>query len=223
MTEQTGEGRLAGTQAESASVKDKASEVTQTAAEAGSGVAQTAADEAKHVAGEAARQSRNLLDEARGQVMEQAAAQQGKAVSGLRTMGDELRSMAQQGGQSGLASEVAFRASDQAHGVADWLDQREPGELLDEIRRFARRRPGAFLLGAALAGVVVGRLTRGVKEAGSDDASASTQQYPASPDTGVPQQGSYAYGAPAYDSGYAGDELGDPAGPGQDYDPAVRP
>ncbi|MEP6528076.1 MAG: hypothetical protein ABJA86_13045 [Nocardioidaceae bacterium] len=223
MTQQTGESELGGHESESASVQDRASAAAQTATESGAGVAQTAADETKHVAAEAARQSRNLMNEARWQATEQATVQQRKAVSGLRAMGDELRSMAEQGGQSGLASEVAYQASDQTHNVANWLDQREPGDLLDEVRRFAQRRPGAFLLGAALAGAVAGRLTRGVKEAGSDDASASTQQHPAPPGAGVPQQGSYAYGAPAYDSSYDGDELGDSAVPGQDYDPAVRP
>jgi hypothetical protein len=222
MTQQTGEGGLAGHESESASVQDKVSEVAQTAAESGAGVAQTAADEARQVAAEAARQSRNLMDEARQQAAEQATGQQHRAVSGLRAVGDELRSMAQQGGQSGLASEVAYQASDQTHNVADWLDQHEPGELLDEIRRFAQRRPGTFLLGAALAGVVAGRLTRGVKEAGSVDAGASAEQSPTPPGAGVPQQGSYAYGAPAYDNGYTGDELGQSAAPGQHYDPAVR-
>ena len=36
----------------------------------------------------------------------------------------------------------------------------EPGDLVEEVRSFARRRPGVFLLGAAVAGTVVGRLTR---------------------------------------------------------------
>jgi hypothetical protein len=57
---------------------------------------------------------------------------------------------------------VARQAADRADRVADWLGEREPGDLVEEVRSLARRRPGAFLLGAALAGVVVGRLTRGV-------------------------------------------------------------
>jgi hypothetical protein len=48
------------------------------------------------------------------------------------------------------------------------LQSREPAELLDEVRRFARRKPGMFLLGAAAAGVLAGRLTSGVKAAHSD-------------------------------------------------------
>lgn len=51
----------------------------------------------------------------------------------------------------------------------DRLDEREPSELLDELRRFARRRPGAFLLGAFAAGAVAGRVARGAKDADSGE------------------------------------------------------
>jgi hypothetical protein len=52
------------------------------------------------------------------------------------------------------------------------LEQREPGDLVAEVRRFAQRRPGAFLVGALLAGVAAGRLTRGVIAASSDKSDA---------------------------------------------------
>jgi hypothetical protein len=60
-----------------------------------------------------------------------------------------------------MVPEVARQASERARTVASCLEEREPGDLLDEVRRFARRKAGVFLAGAALAGVVVGRLTRG--------------------------------------------------------------
>ena len=46
--------------------------------------------------------------------------------------------------------------------VAGWLDQRDPGSLVSEVKQFARQRPGAFLAAAALAGLVGGRLSRGL-------------------------------------------------------------
>jgi hypothetical protein len=58
--------------------------------------------------------------------------------------------------------------------VANWLDGRQPGDLLGELKSFARRRPGTFLLGALAAGVVAGRLTRGAVAAHSDETSGST-------------------------------------------------
>ena len=73
--------------------------------------------------------------------------------------------MAAKGGQSGLATEMARQAADRIHGAASWLEQREPGDLLEGVRDFARRRPGTFLVGAAVAGLAAGRLTKGMTAA----------------------------------------------------------
>ena len=68
--------------------------------------------------------------------------------------------------------DVARRAGD----AAGWLDQRDPGSLLEEARGFARRRPMAFLAAAAGLGVVAGRLSRSlVDEARDSDDLPSTQ------------------------------------------------
>jgi hypothetical protein len=104
------------------------------------------------------------------QAHEQSRAQKDKAASGLRSLGAELQSMANgQGGQSGLATDLAQQASAKVQDLAGWLDQREPGELLEEVRALARRKPGTFLLGALAAGVVAGRLTRGAVDATRSD------------------------------------------------------
>ena len=52
--------------------------------------------------------------------------------------------------------DVARRAGD----AAGWLDQRDPGSLLEEARGFARRRPMAFLAVAAGLGVCIRRRRR---------------------------------------------------------------
>ena len=74
--------------------------------------------------------------------------------------------MAAKGGQSGVATEVAQQAAERIHGAASWLEQREPADLLQAVRDFARRRPGVFLASAAAAGLAAGRLTRGATAAG---------------------------------------------------------
>lgn len=145
--------------------RDQAAAVGQSASEAGSQVAQTAADQARVVASETARQARDLLGEAGGQVRGQASVQQQNAARQLRSFADELQEMAAKSGQSGLATEVAQQAADRLHGTASWLEQREPADVLDAVRNFARRRPGTFLLGAAVAGLAAGRLTRGITDA----------------------------------------------------------
>jgi hypothetical protein len=150
-----------GEQPTSQVARDEAGEVGRTAADAGRQVVGTAAEQAATVAQEAKAQARDLVGEARGQVQQQARNGQQKATDGIRALSAELREMADGGAQQGTVSEVARQAAERADRLAGWLGEREPGELLEEVRSFARRRPGVFLLGAALAGVAVGRLTRG--------------------------------------------------------------
>ena len=149
--------------------RDEAAGVGQHAREAGGQVAQTATDQARQVAAETGRQARDLLGEAQGQALDQASAQQQKAAQQLHSVADEVGQMAANSGQSGVASEFARQAADRMHGAASWLEQRQPGDLLDEVRNFARRRPGAFLIGAAVAGLAAGRLTRGLKDRGNGE------------------------------------------------------
>jgi hypothetical protein len=144
-------------------------------------VASTATDQAKNVTGEAKTQARNLLHETQGQVREQAGQQKQKASGGLRSLSDELRSVADGTGttQGGMVNDLARQASEKAQELASWIDAREPGDLVAEVRDFARRKPGAFLLGAAVAGVLAGRLTRSAvdvkrDESGTRDYSGST-------------------------------------------------
>lgn len=183
--------------------RDEAAGVGQHAREAGGQVAQTAADQARQVAAETRRQARDLLGEAQGQARDQASAQQQKAAQQLHSVADELDQMAVNGGQSGLATEFARQAADRMHGAASWLEQREPADLLDEVRNFARRRPGAFLIGAAVAGLVAGRLTRGLTASGQgqpghrqpDDWPGTATGYPAA--TGVTPAGAPGIAYPA--------------------------
>jgi hypothetical protein len=155
------------------SAKDKAADSAQAGKQAAGEVAQTAVDNAKNVAAETKTQARNIAAEAKNQLQEQTSAQHKNLVSNLRSLADELGSMATNGDQSGVATDLVGKASDRARTAASWLDNRDPGQLVEELRRFARRRPGAFLAGALAAGVVAGRLTRGVAAVHSSDNDAS--------------------------------------------------
>jgi hypothetical protein len=157
----------------------EAKNVGQTAAQAGSQVASTAADQAKEVAYETQRQAKDLLDQGRSQLKTQAVSQQQKAGQSLASLAQELRGLADgtSQGAPGPARDLLQQASSSVENFAYMLQNRDPGELLDEVRRFARRKPGMFLLGAAAAGVLAGRLTSGVKAAHSDsDTSGLTRR-----------------------------------------------
>lgn len=158
-------------QSKTDAARGAAADIAGSAQGAATQVAGTAADQAKDVLAEAQTQARDLMGEGRHQLHEQARTTQKAAASSLSSLSDELRQMADNGGQSGTATEAARQIADRTGSLASWLDQREPGDALEEIRRFARRRPGMFLLGAALAGVAAGRLTRGAVAAAHNDAS----------------------------------------------------
>jgi ElaB/YqjD/DUF883 family membrane-anchored ribosome-binding protein len=153
--------------------KEQASAVGQGAAQAGAQVASVAKDQAQNVVSEAGSQAKDLLGQARSELTEQAGAQQKRLMQTLRSLGDELESMGQHSQEPGMATDLVKQASGRAHDAASWLESREPGSLLSELQSFARQRPAAFIALAAGAGLVAGRLGRGVKDATGDDSSAS--------------------------------------------------
>lgn len=140
--------------------QDEATQVGHEATNAGSQVAQQAVGQGRQVVAETGRQTRNLAREASAQMRQQAEQQQKRAAGGLRALGTELGSMADSSEQDGVASEVVRRGADAANQVAGWLEEREPGALVQEVREYARRHPGVFLAGAAVAGMLAGRLGR---------------------------------------------------------------
>lgn len=156
--------------------RDEAAGIAQTAGSRGSDVAGTVGEQASRVASETSRQARNLVREGRDQLADQTRQGQQRAAGGLRKAADQLHQMSEKADGPGVVPELARQAADRTRGIADWLDKREPGDLVDEVRRFARRKPGMFLLGATLAGVAVGRLTRGAVAAHSDDSDDSDRR-----------------------------------------------
>ncbi|MGI8668001.1 MAG: hypothetical protein ACR2N4_18550 [Jatrophihabitans sp.] len=151
--------------------KDQAGSLAHDAADAGQHVTGVAKDQTKAVVAEAGGQARDLLDQARGELGEQAGQQQQRLASGLRALGDELHSMAHHADQPGIASDLAGQAASKSHDVASWLEDREPGHVVDELKGFARQRTGTFLLAALGAGLLAGRLTRGLKDTTGEDSS----------------------------------------------------
>ncbi|MDQ0894755.1 hypothetical protein [Agromyces ramosus] len=141
-------------------LKDEAATVAADAGDAGRRVMDVAKDETKGVAEETRHQVRRLTDEVGSELRQQAATQQVRVAQGLRSAGSEFSQMAQGSTNSGYATELVRAAGNKADSVAQWLDARDPGSLLQEVKGFARRRPGVFIAIAVGAGIVAGRLTR---------------------------------------------------------------
>jgi uncharacterized protein YjbJ (UPF0337 family) len=171
--------------------QEQAQQVAGTTKEEATQVVGTAKEQVQAVTSDVREQTRQLADEARGQLMDQAGSQRDRAVESLRSVGGELSQMADSADGSGLGVQLAREAGSVTSNAADFLEQHEPAELVDELRNLARRRPGAFLLGAAVAGLVVGRLTRSAKSAHSSDTSGSTDGGRSSMDYAYASQTAY--------------------------------
>ena len=154
-------------------VKSQATELSHSSIQTGKYVADVAREQASGVAVEAGRQGRDLLHQAQGQLEEQAAQGQQRLADQLLSLSDELRSMADASGQGGMAASLASQAAVRARHAGQWLDDRKPSQVADEMQSFARRRPAVFLALAVGAGLVAGRLTRGLKDADSDNSAAA--------------------------------------------------
>lgn len=159
--------------------KERAQQAASTAQQEGAHVAETAMSEAQQVAGEAKEKAADLLADAKSQIGEQSKTQLQALVSKLDELRDEIDGMIEGSAVQGTVTDLARQLSDKTKSLSSHLHDREPGDLLDDVRSFARRRPGTFLIGAVATGVVAGRLTRGAKQAHDDDASSSTSSTPA--------------------------------------------
>lgn len=149
--------------------KDQAAELGRSGAEAGKHAADVAREQASEVAAEAGRQGMELLREAQSELAEQAARGQQRLASELLSVSDELLSMAEGSAGQGTAAGLARRGSAGARSAGRWLEVRQPAQVMNEVKSFARRRPGAFLVLAAAAGLAAGRLTRGMQGGSTQD------------------------------------------------------
>lgn len=155
---------------------DRAGIVGHETKQAAGDVAQTATEEAKQVSREAKDQVRQLWGQTRRDLTDQASTQQTRVAGSLRELADQLGSMADSADSDGMARGLVDDVARRAGDAATWLDQRDPGSLLDEARSFARQRPGTFLAIAAGVGVLAGRLSRSLVDEArdTDDSSGSS-------------------------------------------------
>jgi len=168
--------------------KQQAADVADTAKQASAQVTDTVKEQAGHLTAEAKHQAKQLLAQAQSELTEQAASTQQRVSEGLHALADELSGMARNSEQDGVATDLARQAADKARQAAGWLADRDPGSLLDEVRSFARHKPGTYLAIALGAGVLAGRLTRGLT-APTDNHTPDTSGNHGAPGTSTSQVG----------------------------------
>jgi len=135
------------------------------------GVVDSAKQETRSVAAETVHQARWFAGRLGDEVREQAATQQSRVADALHSAGSSFSQMAERSTDTGYAPQLVRAAGAQVDSVATWLGTREPAGVVDEVKRFARRRPGMFIAIAVGAGLVAGRMVRALA-APPDDTSA---------------------------------------------------
>jgi hypothetical protein len=140
--------------------------------EAGSGAAYSAASGKGNGAGNGGANSENassgLLGGIQQKVTSRVDQQKNRAADGLGGIADVIRNASNElrGENEALASYVDM-ASDQMRRFADQIRQRGVADMMDDVGRFARRRPALFIGGAFLVGLGIARFLK--SSAASDD------------------------------------------------------
>ncbi|MEO8694426.1 MAG: hypothetical protein ABI658_12970 [Acidimicrobiales bacterium] len=136
------------------------SEATSTLVEKASDVGSTISDQTRNVANDAKDHARQIVGESRESLRSEASTQAARLATTMREIGGQLRSMSQSQSGGGMAVDVSRQLSDAANRAAEKLDTGGIDDVLTDLKRFARRRPGLFLAGAVGAGFAAGRLLK---------------------------------------------------------------
>jgi hypothetical protein len=151
-------------------------QIAQTAKDKAATVAQGAKEQVSQVATEAKTQAKNVARDTREQLRAQADEQATKVAGSIRRISDEFRALCEgRADDAGTVRQYLGDAGGQLDQFAQRIDTRGFEGIIDDVQRFARRRPGVFLAAAAGAGFLTGRVFRSVND-GSDDAPASSQR-----------------------------------------------
>ncbi|MFI5569859.1 hypothetical protein ACIA6T_21450 [Streptomyces sp. NPDC051740] len=174
-------------------VKAETSATADQARQAAGQVAGTAAEQARTVVDEARQQAGTVIEDLRGRAMDEADGQARRAAGTLRQWANDFSNLAAHAEHDSPARSMAARAGDKGMRAADYLERQGVEGIAADLQGFARRRPGAFLGGALLAGLAVGRLAKVAQTASRTDgngqrrvtATPASEALPAAPPPGT--------------------------------------
>lgn len=139
-------------------------------------VAETAKEQAALVREELTTQARAVAMEARSKVEAETELQTRRAAGSLARLAEETRALAEGRPEeaptlrelAATSAERLLEVAERVAGLADEVELRGIDGVVTDVSRFARRRPGTFLLGAAVVGFGVGRLVRAASDEDDD-------------------------------------------------------
>lgn len=167
--------------------------------------ADSAREEASRAGQSVRSEASRLASGAKQKAMEQAEAGKSIAAENLNDFTAAVRKASEELGErdQSMAANLVREAASGLEQVAGAIQGKSVQELTRSVAGFARRQPAAFLIGAALAGVALGRFARASSEHDRDDdgyGSPSRDRYRASSDGygyGDRRYGSERYGSSA--------------------------
>ncbi|NUO51226.1 MAG: hypothetical protein HOV80_20405 [Polyangiaceae bacterium] len=145
-------------------------------------------DTAKEAAGHIASDARAELDARVAGKKQRAGDELSSVADALRDTSDDLRERVP------MVGDYAERAADTIDDLASFLRDKSPGEIIDDVQRFARREPALFFGGAFALGMVAARFlkssaprqTRSSEETSQEPEPEETE--PALTDPGLPEE-----------------------------------
>lgn len=163
-----------GSDAESG-IQDKTRQAAGAAKDGAQEVAGTVKEQGREVAREARHQARTVVSDLRSSATQQARTQNQRLADGLRQASDQFGQMSPADGSP--AGRIVAQLGDGGRRAADYLEDRGPEGLLDDVQEYARRKPGTFLLLAVAAGFAAGRLGRAAFAAAKDEKAGPPDAY----------------------------------------------
>lgn len=144
-----------------------------------------AGEEAKAVAADAARQAKAQVDQHADRAKEGVADEVHDVARALRTAADEMRSGSP---QERTMAQIADGLAD----ASNTLREKDLGQMANDLTRFARNNPVAFLGGCALVGFAAARFARASSVAPEQDQTHMSTAMPAPAPVGpVPAHSSF--------------------------------
>lgn len=154
---------------EGGSASQSAKEVAQEAGKTAKELRREAASQARSTSEYVREQARTSLDEGKGQV----ARQVGGLAEAFHKSSEELRSQ-----ELGRLADQSEWVAGRIEEMQNYLQERDPGDVLNDLRGVARRQPGWFLGGMFAAGLAASRfLQSGESYEKHHDSGSATGQY----------------------------------------------
>lgn len=156
----------------------------------------------ERVKGEAATFAQTAREKAVGAIEQrqhQVTGAIGDFANAIRRASDDLNEHNQ-----GMAAQLLTRGANSLEGLSHTLDGKTPGEMLNAVRDFGRRHPVAFIGGAVLVGLAVGRFVRSSMP--EDDYDDATFNYEAGGGWEEPMAGTTGSGLDANAASFSADD-----------------